>query len=83
MGEFRFTAEERAYLAEIRALTTDNEGREVLVGLTREETIAYMEHIRGQSDDNATFLRLNDKHERSRIAVVSAESEARHEPTRH
>ncbi len=80
-----FTEGDREYLREMRALSTDQQGREVLVGLTLEETIRYMSHLRGRlepggtRDDTDDYLRLHDKHEAARVAVIVAESQARNE----
>src|SRR5476651_1177980 len=42
------SAETREYLTELRSLGTDAQGREVLVGLTFEESKAYIEHGNAQ-----------------------------------
>ena len=69
---FSFTDDERAYLTEMRAITTDAIGNEVLVGLTLEETAFYMDHARqfvtGERDHrNADrYLELHEKHEAAR-----------------
>ncbi len=41
-----FTAAERKSLTATRSLTREEEGREVLVGLTERETIQYMGYLR-------------------------------------
>ena len=43
---FSFTDDERTFLIEMRALSTDTNGDEILVGLTLEETAFYMNHSR-------------------------------------
>ncbi len=79
---------ERAYLVEMRALTTDAEGREVLVGLTFEETLEYLKlaHTTGASgassagaryDDGERYLALHDKHELARLEILGAEHQKR------
>jgi hypothetical protein len=68
------TEAERRYLTETRSLTRDPEGREVLVGLTDEESGALMAHRRKFSagntlPDTATLKRwlgLAEKHEQAR-----------------
>lgn len=74
-----FNDAERNFLNEISALSTDSKGREILVGLTIEETIFYMEYaqkrIQGHHDsqNRDRYLELHDKHERARFAVLGAE----------
>jgi hypothetical protein len=76
---FEFTDGERAFLTEIRAITTDSEDREVLVGLTHEETVEYMTHARkflaGDRDGDGTtnYLELHGKHERARLEGLASE----------
>lgn len=88
------TDSERAYLHDMRALSTDREGREIFVGLDREESEwlhAYLQNeelpprVRDQalSDQGERYLKLHDKHELVRLAVVGAEGEARLAPERH
>lgn len=86
---FAFTDRERARLSEFRAITTDAQGREILVGLTLEETAFYMAHVRaavtGQPDraGKKKYVELNKKHERARLQVLGAEIELRNDkPTR-
>jgi hypothetical protein len=87
---FEFTDSERAYLIEMRAITTDAQGREVLVGLSLEETAVYMAHCRAfltgdrDRDGRDAYLRLHDKHERARLEVIGTEHYVRTEnPPRH
>ncbi len=76
---FAFTEDEKAYLIEMRALTTDSQGQDVLVGLSREETEVYVSHsrafLRGDRDrDNRDiYLQLHEKHERMRLEVIGTE----------
>ena len=78
-----FTDGEHAYLTEMRAITTDAQGREVLVGLTLEETgfyIAYSRDLRGNShnsEDSDRYLELHEKHEAERLGVLMAENQRR------
>ena len=87
---FEFTDSERAYMIEQRAISEDEQGHEVLVGLTFEETSFYMTYGRkalsGDRDhkDTETYLELNDKHERARLEVIGTEVHLRNEnPSRH
>ena len=74
----------RAYLEEMRALTTDDTGREVFVGLSREESEEFAhltELLQNQSDiERRRYLELHEKHEAIRVQVVGAEAEARTSP---
>jgi hypothetical protein len=66
-------------------LSKDNAGNETFVGLTVEESQEYDEFIRldrstdgdGRSADR--YLELHEKHERARLAVLAAESQAQHD----
>ena len=72
-GVFTFTNEERATLTAFRALTTDEQGREVLVGLTFEETAFYMARVRRGPPtipdlvSQEKYLELDKKHELARL----------------
>jgi hypothetical protein len=71
--------ERQEYLKEMRAIDGDNEGNEVLVGLTVEETSFYLKYVEqrvsGDSDpsDGEKYLKLHDKHEKARFSVLGAE----------
>lgn len=89
---FRFSDSERVYLTEMRAISTDGDGNEVLVGLSLEETAWYMEHSRRfltserdrNSENRARYLQLHDKHEIARLGIVGAEHQLRVDhPSRH
>jgi hypothetical protein len=79
----RFTESERAHLLEMRALKTNERGRDVLVGLTEEESDFVVEYgrqrLRGEDSrlDRARYLNLNGKHERTRLAIIGAEIASR------
>jgi hypothetical protein len=68
------TDAERQYLTETRSLTRDEVGREVLVGLTHEESAALMAHRRRFSAGNrqldtaalSMWLELAEKHAHAR-----------------
>jgi len=74
----KFTVDEREYLEDMRALTTDSNGAEVYAGLTAQESAEYYELTRlekrsGRSfEDKERLLALNEKHELVRIAMVNA-----------
>jgi hypothetical protein len=81
---FAFTDEERAQLSEFRAITTDEQGREVLVGLTLEETAFYMAHVKRRPiipdrEGRKRYIELDKKHELARLAVLGAEVQRRNE----
>ena len=87
---FEFTAAERMSLTENRALTTDPQGREILVGLTLDETMALMSHrrkfLQGDRDraNRGYCLELNRKHELARLEVIGTEVHlATNKPSRH
>jgi hypothetical protein len=85
------TGERRAHLLEMRALTIDRQGNELLVGLTFEETDFYLDYgtarLEGRhttSEEGNRYLALHDKHERARLAILGAEIQLRNDaPTRH
>jgi hypothetical protein len=76
-------------LREMRALSTDAQSCEVLVGLTLEETAFYVTYGRHRiastsRHDDKKYLALHDKHERARLSVLGAEIELRNDdPPRH
>jgi len=82
-----FTDAERAWHSEMLGLAVDEEGREVLVGVTMEETEFYVTHIRkrtcGDRDRNPVnrtrFLELHEKHEIARLQILEAENYVRRE----
>jgi hypothetical protein len=69
-----FTETERQYLTATRSLTRDEDGREVLVGLTDEESAMLMDHRRRFSAGNrlpdtatlSSWLELAERHELAR-----------------
>ncbi|QAU44205.1 hypothetical protein [Bradyrhizobium guangzhouense] len=85
---------DRAFLTEMRAITTDADGREVLVGLSADETDWYFAYsarrLSGEprgpnhSADRERYLALHDRHERTRLEVLGAEIQQRTDkPTAH
>ena len=84
MAKLNLNPGARAHLEFLRALTTDVQGNEHLVGLTLEETAWYLEYSEARArdehrprTDGKTYLELVEKHERARMQVVGAENELR------
>lgn len=81
----KFETHERDYLNEMRMLSTDNQGNEIFVGLTVEESEEYFKLTRldgrdsGDAQARSRYLTLYEKHERARLAVLGAEVAARHD----
>lgn len=96
MTKLELTEAERAFQTEMRGLSTDHDGNEILVGLTVEESTWYIEHNRQwlaeRLDDSAPnksregrvrHRELHEKHERARFQILGAEHVLRTEnPTR-
>jgi hypothetical protein len=80
-----FTDSEREWHSEMRSLTRDEHGREVLVGLTFEETDFYVTYLRTRHTavrgrgDRDRFLELHQRHEIERHQVLAAEIYLRRE----
>lgn len=78
-----FTDSEGAFHAEMRKLTTDAHGREVLRGLTVEETEFYVTYLKERGSvartrsDQARFSELHQKHEKARLETLLAENQLR------
>lgn len=95
MSKLKITDSRRAALTDTRSLATDKDGNEVLVGLTLEETLFYLnygeqrlsqrsQNKRPDKDDRRRYLALHEKHEIQRLQVLGADIELRNEkPTRH
>ena len=68
---------ERTYLQRMLSLVTDKNGREVLVGLTRQESERYLalcELIKSPGHvANTEYIDLKEKHELARMQVIVAE----------
>lgn len=72
----------RAYLTEIRALSTDEDNNDVFVGLTTKESVWYANYLEESFNGNADrsdgsqekYLALHDKHEEARRTVLAGES---------
>lgn len=72
----------RAYLLEIRALSTDKDDNEVFIGMTVKESVWYQNYLEesfgGTSDrsdgSEERYLALQDKHEEARRTVLAGES---------
>ncbi|AEC20056.1 hypothetical protein PT7_1516 [Pusillimonas sp. T7-7] len=78
----KFQPGARAYLSEIRALSTDKDDNVVFVGMTVEESIWYQDYLEesfnGAADrhdgSQEKYLELHDKHEEARKTVLAEES---------
>jgi len=78
----------RAYLTEIRALSTDKDDNEVFVGLTITESLWYQNYLEASfggtanrhDGSEAKYLALQDKHEEARRTILAAESLMRTQP---
>ena len=88
MSDFKFTDDERIFKLQMRGLAKDSEGREVLVGLTLEETAFFMNRSRKfavgirEHETKKRWLELAAKHEAARFAVLASEHELeREKPT--
>lgn len=72
----------RAYLSEIRALSTDENDNDVFVGMTAKESVWYAnfleESFNGNADrfdgSQAKYLALHDRHEEARRTILAGES---------
>ena len=82
---FEFSDAEREYLKEMHALSVDFDGREVLAGLTFEETVLYMAHTRKfaagirDREYREAYLRLREKHERARLQLLHMDNYLRNQ----
>jgi len=69
----------REYLSKIRALSTDQDGNDVFVGLTAKESAwyaTYLEESFGGTADRSDgqqekYLALQDRHEEARLAAIA------------
>ena len=72
-----FTDAERKSLTATRSLTRDEQGREVLVGLTERETIRYMGYVRRGGSrlkaEREMHKQLDEKHAYARIEAIGIE----------
>jgi len=72
----------RAYLSEIRALSTDKDDKVVFVGLTAKESAWYANYLEesfsGTADRSeepqGKYLALQDRHEAARQATIADET---------
>jgi hypothetical protein len=71
-------ASERAILTENGGLSKDAEGREVLIGLSYEESLHYCEYAYDRmtgshrsSDTSNHYLKLREQHETARLRAQS------------
>lgn len=78
----KFQPGARAYLSEIRALSTDQDDNEVFVGMTVKESVWYANYLEESFSGNTDrhdgsqdkYLELQDKHEEARRTVLAGES---------
>jgi hypothetical protein len=72
-----FSDAERKSLNATRSLTRDEQGREVLVGLTERETKRYMDYVRRGGSrlkaEREMQKQLEQKHEHARIEAIGIE----------
>ena len=72
----------RAYLSEIRALSTDQDDNDVFVGMTVKESVWYANYLEASFSGTANrddgsqekYLALHDRHEEARRTVLASES---------
>lgn len=88
---FKLTEDERA----ANTLVTDSTGRDVLAGLTVEETELLIMHRRKFIDalygrgerehaNKRAFVELHEKHEKARLEILGTEHAIKtHSPTKH
>ena len=92
---FVFTEAEREIRTKDRAIVTNAAGREVLVGLTEEETAVYMDYVRRyglnkrlwtrarpDKAERETLLELHNKHETARLATFGPRARSRRKSTK-
>lgn len=83
---------EREFMMEMRMLSTDRDGQEILVGLTHAESLRFLTYSRNrlkpdrdhdpESEDDHEDLQ--SRHEMARLRVLAAEAELRlDKPMRH
>ncbi|MBB3951930.1 hypothetical protein [Aureimonas jatrophae] len=70
---------EQAFLRGMRAITLDEQGREIFVGLTPDESVEYLGLSRRneQGEDmsaNPRYLELHQRHEAERERIVAGEA---------
>ena len=72
-----FTDAERKSLSATRSITRDEQGREVLVGLTERETIRYIGYVRRGGSrlkaEREMHKQLDEKHQYARIEAIGVE----------
>lgn len=87
MNKLSMSASTREYKDALRALAIDEQGNEVLVGLSREESEAlisdeenwFQERAHGTRSkaDRARYIELHDKHELARLMWLGLASDPR------
>jgi hypothetical protein len=75
--DVNFTDDERKTLLDTHSIVRDEQGREVLIGLTERETVRYMTFLRkgGSRFKGVVEIHneLRNKHERARAEAVETE----------
>jgi len=92
---FVFTDAERVIRSADRAICLNEAGREVLIGLTEEETAVYMDYVRRyglnkrlwtrarpDKAERETLLELHNKHETARLAAIGPRARSRRKSTK-
>jgi len=77
-----FQPEARAYLLQIRALSTDEDDNDVFVGLSVKESVWYANYLEASFNGTADrsegpqnrYFALQDRHEAARQAVLADEA---------
>lgn len=80
------TTDQRDYLQQMRALSSDEAGREIFVGLSRwesEEFLGLLFSASRSADETDRELELAERHESIRSQIVGAEAEAKRADTKH
>lgn len=74
--EFQLSNAEMSYLNDVQALARDSRGREVLIGLTFEETAWYVNSshrlLSRHRADRQRYLDLHQKHEKARAQFLGS-----------
>ena len=78
----KFEPNDRAYLSEIRALSTDQDDNEIFVGMTVSESVWYANYVQESFNGTVTrddaaqdrYISLHTQHEEMRRTILAAES---------
>jgi hypothetical protein len=87
MIKLQLAKAEREHFVWNRGLTTDLDGNEILCGLSRAESVEYLDLMKrerpGDSTSRQRFLELHDRYNFARLSVAGAEMEARDAGPKH